>query len=238
MDTERAVRADLKRMANAEKAEVLGRFFKTGKGEYAEGDRFLGVVVPEQRKVAKKHRSLPLEDAIRLLRSEFHEHRLTAIFILILRYEAGAEDERESIFQLLVAHLQHVNNWDLVDAAAPKIGGPHLVAHREHRKKLDEWAQSSRMWTRRWAMMCTLAFIRQNQFSPTMRLAKTLLRDDHDLIHKAVGWMLREVGKRDLDVEEQFLTRHAATMPRTMLRYAIEKMPPKKRQEYLSYGRK
>ncbi|MCA9580822.1 MAG: DNA alkylation repair protein [Myxococcales bacterium] len=237
MISSKKVKEALAAKASAKKAKASAWFFKTGPGEYAEGDRFLGVTVPDQRKVARTYRDLSLGEATKLLRSPIHEHRLTAVFILIDQFARGEDAVREKIYQLCVANLQHLNDWDLIDAAAPRIGGPYLVDHRGERKVLPGMVKSSHLWTRRWAIMCTYAFIREGDFAPTLRLTKALLRDEEDLIHKAAGWMLREVGNRDRQAEKVFLDAHAHLMPRTMLRYAIEKFPEGERKTYLRKGK-
>lgn len=221
------LRTDLQLLANPEKAKLLQRFFKTGKGEYGEGDIFLGVMVPEQRKVAKKYSHIGLDEIQNLLQSKIHEHRLTAIFILILKYKT----KRKEIVDFYLDNLQVINNWDLVDLSAPKILGDYLSD--KDRNILFQLARSNNLWEKRIAMLATAAFIRNNDFEDALNLSELLLNDSHDLIHKAVGWMLREIGKRDQKVEEKFLRKHYKTMPRTMLRYAIEKFDKDKREFYL-----
>ena len=228
-----AVRDELARAADPEKAAFYPRFFKTGPGEYAEGDVFLGVTVPEQRRIARRHRDLPLEQLGALLRSEVHEHRLTGFLILVTQFERADEAERSQRFAFCREYLAGLNNWDLVDTVAPRILGAYLLEHPELKPWLYELVHSPVLWERRIAIMSTQAFIRAGEFNDTLKLAELLLHDEHDLIHKAVGWMLREVGNRDLASEEPFLDRHAREMPRTMLRYAIEKFPKAKREHYL-----
>ncbi len=228
-----AIRDELARAADPEKAAFYPRFFKTGPGEYAEGDVFLGVTVPEQRRIARRHKDLPLEPLGALLRSEVHEHRLTGFLILVTRFERADEAGRSRLFAFCREHLAGLNNWDLVDTVAPPLLGAYLLEHPELKPLLYELARSPVLWERRIAIMSTLAFIRAGDFKDTLKLAELLLHDEHDLIHKAVGWMLREVGNRDLASEESFLDRHAGEMPRTMLRYAIEKFPKAKREHYL-----
>jgi len=210
-------------------------FFKTGPGEYGEGDRFRGIRVPELRRLARDYRGLPLADVERLLRSEWHEDRLTALLILVLRFRAGGEAERRRVYASYVRHLRHVNNWDLVDCSAEHVVGGWL-ADRD-RSLLRAWAGSQNLWRRRVAVLATFHFIRRGESGETLALARRLLRDPHDLIHKAVGWMLREVGNRDPGALTSFLDAHAAAMPRTMLRYAIERLPPARRRHYLGVGR-
>lgn len=230
-----AVRQDLRRHASDDDATFLQRFFKTGPGEYAEGDVFIGVRVPRTRQVARAHRSLPVDDVLTLLRSEIHEERLLALVLLVHRYEKGTAEEKERIYRQYLAHTRHINNWDLVDASADKIVGAHLF--ERDRKPLYALVASADLWERRIAIIATFHFIRRHDFADTLALAEKLLGDGHDLIHKAVGWMLREVGKRDEAALDAFLDTHLPRMPRTALRYAIERMPEAKRLKYLRAGR-
>lgn len=225
------VKKELKLLANPEKAKLFLRFFKTGKGEYGEGDVFLGLTVPQQRGVVKKYRDLALEEAEKLLQSKIHEHRLVALLILVEKYQKGEERLKKEIFDLYLRNTKGINNWDLVDLSAPKIVGPWLLD--KDRSLLYKLVRSKNLWERRIGVMATFAFIRENQFEDNLKIAEMLLDDKHDLIHKAVGWMLREIGKRDQGKEEAFLQKHGKRMPRTMLRYAIEKFPEKKRQFFL-----
>jgi 3-methyladenine DNA glycosylase AlkD len=208
------------------------RFFKTGPGEYGEGDCFLGLDVPTLRGLAREHRALPRRDLTRLLKSRWHEERVLALLILVHQYTRGNAAEREAIYRLYLKHTKHINNWDLVDCSAEHIVGAHL--REGDRTTLTRLARSKLLWERRIAILSTYHYIKRSEFGETMRIARLLLNDEHDLIHKAVGWMLREVGKRDQAVEEAFLTRHAARMPRTMLRYAIERFPPARRQRFMA----
>lgn len=226
------VRLELRALANPEKAALYPRFFKAGPGEYAEGDRFLGVTVPKQREVARNHRSLALRSVRSLLRDPFHECRLTALLILVLQFERGKGAEREGIVRFYLEHLDFVNNWDLVDASAHKILGRWLETR--DRSVLYELAASGHLWRQRVAMIATYHFIKRGDFRDALSLAAQLLDHEHDLIHKAVGWMLREVGNRDRAIEEKFLAAHYRRMPRTMLRYAIEKFDPPVRKAYLA----
>lgn len=227
--------ADLKKeisiLADQKQAAILSRFFKTGKGEYGEGDKFLGIKVPVQRKLVLKFKDLPLEDCLRLLSSEMHEHRNIALFIMAEKYKRGDEKEKEKIFKAYLKNTKFINNWDLVDLSAPKIIGQYLL--NKDRKILYKLARSKNLWERRIAMLSCYAFIRNEEFDDALAIAQILLDDKHDLMHKAVGWMLREVGNRNLQAEEDFLKKHYSSMPRTMLRYAIEKFPEKKRKMYL-----
>lgn len=221
----------LRQFASKEKARLLQRFFKTGPGEYGEGDIFLGVVVPDIRKVAKEYQGTPLSEIITLLRSTIHEERLLALLMLVHAYARGDDSLKRKIYSLYLKNTKYINNWDLVDLSAPNIVGTHLLD--KSRKPLYAFAKSRDLWKRRIAVLSAFAFIRQNDFDDALGISKVLLTDDHDLIHKAVGWMLREVGKRDLSAEEKFLQQHYRKMPRTMLRYAIERFPEGKRRKYL-----
>lgn len=225
----------LRQYIDAEKAIVLPRFFKTGKGEYGEGDKFLGVIVPNIRLVAKQYSHVPLEVVSRLLDSEWHECRMCALLILVMKYKKAAEQEKQAIFDLYLSRTERINNWDLVDLSAPNIVGEHLYSSTD-RTILYRLAESSLLWNRRIAMVSTLCFIRKGDFGDTFALADKLVTSRHDLMQKAVGWMLREMGKRDISLLRIFLDKHAATMPRTMLRYAIEKMDSAERHEWM--GRK
>lgn len=227
------IRKDLRRASDPSKALILQRFFKTGPGQYGEGDVFLGVTVPESRKIAREYSEFSdLASVGNLLRSKVHEARLVGLLILVQKYERG----EKGIPEFYVKKLRHVNNWDLVDLTAPNILGAHLASR--NRSLLHTLARSANLWERRVAMVATYYFIKRNDFADTLKIAELLLADKHDLIHKASGWMLREVGKRDLAIEEGFLNQHCARMPRTMLRYAIERMPEKKRMFYLSSERR
>lgn len=231
--TAQSIQDELARAADPEKAAFFPRFFKTGPGEYAEGDVFLGVTVPEQRRIARRNRTLPLAQVSELVRSKVHEHRFTGFVILVEQFERADAPGRERLFAFCRENLAGLNNWDLVDTVAPKLIGAYLLEHPELQPLLYGFARSPVLWERRIAILSTLAFIRAGRFEDTLKLAEVLLRDEHDLIHKAVGWMLREVGNKDLASEESFLDRHARKMPRTMLRYAIEKLPKAKREHYL-----
>ena len=230
------LRARLQKLASPADAEFLQRFFKTAPGEYGAGDRFIGVRVSALRRLAREFRALPPPAAAKLLQSPIHEERLLALLILTDAYERADESGRAAIYRLYLKNLARVNNWDLVDCSAPRIVGRHL--EERPRKILFRLARSKILWNRRVAVLATFHFIRQDDFGDSLRLAEFLLDDGHDLMHKAVGWMLREIGKRDVAGLEKFLRKHAARMPRTMLRYAIEKMPERKRQFYLQLGRR
>lgn len=226
------IRTKLQKLADKEKAKILQRFFKTGPGEYGEGDIFLGVNVPMLRKLAKEHDAIPLNETIQLLKSPIHEERLLALLLLVRVFSKGDEALQKKIYDLYLKHTRYINNWDLVDLTAPNIVGTYLLD--KSRKPLYALAKSNDLWKRRIAILATLSFIRQNDFDDTLKISNTLLTDEHDLIHKAVGWMLREVGKRSLVSEERFLQQHYRKMPRTALRYAIERFPEAKRKKYLN----
>lgn len=258
-------------IASPEKAKLLSGFFKTGRGEYGEGDRFLGIVMPEQRKIAKEFRDLPFSEIEKLLSSPYHEARMTGLLILTYAYERADAVKRKEIYDFLLAHCGAMNNWDLVDVIVPKIVGAYLAGlqptpsknhpspsrtrelpsergagrrgvgemgtgrgRKPDRKILYEFAESENLWDRRIAIVSTFAFIRTGEFDDALAIAETLLHDRHDLIHKATGWMLREVGKRDESALRAFLNAHVTRMPRTMLRYAIERFSEGERRHYLA----
>ena len=229
------VRQRLREVATVERAAGAQRFFKTGPGEYGEGDKFLGVTVPDLRRITREFADLPLRDVRKLLTSEWHEERVLALLILVRQYERGDQSTKDAIYDAYLRSTRHINNWDLVDCSAAQIVGAQLVSRS--RAPLRQLAKSSSLWERRIAIIATFHYSRRGQFEDTLKIAEMLLADTHDLIHKAVGWMLREVGSRDRAAAEQFLERHAATMPRTMLRYAIEKFPDPLRKHYMQVGR-
>jgi len=226
------LKKELNNLADKKQAEILQRFFKTGKGEYGGGDIFLGIKVPLQRQIAKKYPDLKLKELQVLLNSKIHEHRLTALIILVNKYSKADQKDRRNIFNFYLKNSKNINNWNLVDITAPKIVGEYLVD--KPRDVLYKLAKSNNLWKKRIAIISTFAFIRNNDFKDTLKISEILLNDSHDLIHKAVGWMLREVGKRDVKVLDNFLNRHYKAMPRVMLRYAIEKFEENKRKFYLS----
>jgi 3-methyladenine DNA glycosylase AlkD len=225
------IQSQLVNLSNNEDGLFLQRFFKTGPGQYGEGDLFRGIRVPELRRLSRAHQEIPLDQAERLLHSAYHEDRLLALLILVRKYARADEAGQAAIYDLYMSNTQFINNWDLVDSSAEHIVGVYLSDRG--RKPLDRLARSRSIWERRIAILATFHFIRRGEFDATLRIAERLLRDEEDLIHKAVGWMLREVGKRDIKKEEEFLRAHYRQMPRTMLRYAIEKFPEDKRQRYL-----
>jgi 3-methyladenine DNA glycosylase AlkD len=225
------IQKELRALASAETAANLQRFFKTGPGQYGEGDVFLGIKVPPLRALAKQHRDADLATVAALLESGYHEERMLALLLLMQFYQAADEAARQAAYDLYLGHTHRINNWDLVDVSAPRIVGRHL--QERPRKVLYQLARSPLLWERRIAILATAWFIGRNDFEDTLRIADVLMEDEHDLMHKAVGWMLREVGKRDPAAEEVFLLKHYRDMPRTMLRYAIERFPEPHRQKYL-----
>lgn len=230
MITVQQLRKELKIIADLKKARDLQSFFKTGIGEYGEGDIFLGITVPRLREIAKKYYSLDMKQLKKLIESKIHEERMLALFILKNKYYTM--NHKKICFHFYVKNTQYINNWDLVDLSAPGIVGEHLLD--KDRSVLYEWAKSENVWERRIAVLATFQFIKNNQFGDSLKIAEILLNDKHDLIHKVVGWMLREIGKRDLKTEIDFLDKHYKKMPRTMLRYAIERFPEKLRITYLN----
>jgi 3-methyladenine DNA glycosylase AlkD len=229
--TAAVIQKELAKLADHQRALSSQRFFKTGPGEYGEGDRFRGIRVPVLRGLARQYRSIPLPEAAELLSSPFHEDRLLALFLFINLYVRGDEGARAKIYSLYLRNTGFINNWDLVDASAEHIVGAFL--RERDRQPLYHLAKSSTLWERRIAIMATFHFIKRGEFDETLRLARMLLTDREDLIHKAVGWMLREVGKRDPRTAKVFLRDHYRGMPRVMLRYAIERYPEAERQRYL-----
>lgn len=228
-----SLRAQLRLAASPAKAKVLSSFFKTGPGQYGEGDVFIGVKVPEIRQAIKPHLRLPLVEVEQLLQSEIHEERLSALLILVAQFEAGDAKAQKAAVDFYLARTRWVNNWDLVDSSAHQIVGEWLVGR--DRRPLVRLAGSRDLWERRIAMVATFAFIRRGESADACRIAEMLLGDDHDLMHKAVGWMLREVGKRaGIENLRGFLRQHAQTMPRTALRYAIERMEPAERKKWMA----
>lgn len=227
------LKQDLRKAADSDKKKILQNFFKTGTGQYAEEDIFLGVTVPKTREIAKKYKDMSILQVTSILNSKIHEERLAAILILVYNYETGSEEVQKKIVSTYLANSKKINNWDLVDLSAHKILGNYMLHGKNKRDILYSFAKSKNLWERRISIITTMAFIKNNDFEDSLRISKILLHDKHDLIHKAVGWMLREIGKKDITVEERFLKKHHAKMPRTMLRYAIERFPEKKRLEYL-----
>ena len=225
-------REEIRALANKEIAQHSLRFFKTDKGEYGHGDLFLGVRAPKIRLIAKKHIDISITDMKTLICSKYHEERFLGLIILVNKYAKTKDKKnRNQLYKIYVSSFKHINNWNLVDVTCPHVTGKHLID--KDRTILYKWAKSEDLWAKRIAMVSTFSFIRKNDLEDTFKIAEILLHDEHDLIHKAVGWMLREAGKRDLKREETFLKKYYKTMPRTMLRYAIEKFPETKRQKYL-----
>lgn len=225
------LRNQLAALADKERAANLQHFFKTGPGQYGEGDRFMGIRVPQLRALVREFGQLPEADVHSLLQSKIHEQRLLALLILVRRFEHAEPRQQKSIYDYYLANTCHINNWDLVDLSAPNILGAYLW--QRDKRPLYRLARSASLWERRMAVLATFYFIKNNLFDDALAIAELLLQDQHDLIHKAVGWMLREIGKRDLKREQAFLDSHYRNMPRTMLRYAIEKFPETRRQRYL-----
>jgi 3-methyladenine DNA glycosylase AlkD len=232
MGSKLEIERELAELADAEHAEVLQRFFKTGPGGYGEGDVFLGIRVPQLRRIARAHRTSSTATCRALLASAIHEHRFVALAILCLQFERADSTDRDRLAGFYLDHRDRVNNWDLVDASAPYLLADRVAA--APRKLLDPLVASDVLWDRRIAVLATFPLIRQGSFDQTLRVCEALLGDTHDLIHKATGWMLREIGKRDQPALHGFLDRHAATMPRTMLRYAIERLPEEERRRYMT----
>src|SRR5665811_1661500 len=227
------LKEEVKSLASPQKARILERFFKTGKGEYGEGDIFIGLQVPDARKIVRKYAHISLEDTLQLLASEIHEERLIALLIMVGKARRGDESEKEILFNKYLGNTLYINNWDLVDLSADKIVGSYLF--EKPKDILYSLAASKNLWERRIAVMATFDFIKKGFYEDTLKLARILLNDRHDLIHKAVGWMLREIGKRcSQEVLEQFLLVNYKQMPRTMLRYAIERLPEDLRLQYLT----
>jgi len=225
-------RDEIQALANKEIAKHSLRFFKTSKGEYGYGDVFLGVRTPQIRLIAKKYIDISTADMKMIIKSKYHEERLLGLIILVNKYSKAKDEKvRNQLYKIYVSSFKYVNNWDLVDVTCPHVIGKHLM--NKERSILYSWAKSNDLWTKRIAIVSTHWFIRKNDLDDTFKIAEILLNDEHDLIHKAVGWMLREAGKRDLEKEEIFLKKHYKSMPRTMLRYSIEKFPEPKRQKYL-----
>ena len=236
MSTFKEIDTEIRSHADPEKVLVLKRFFKTGPGGYGEGDSFLGIKVPTQREIAKKFRDLNLTDLQKLITSKFHEARLISVFILVSQYKKAKGEEKKKLVDFYLKNKDYMNNWDLVDSSAHLITGDYLLKGFPgyDTKILFTLTKSDSVWDRRIAVLSSLAFIRKGQFEITLKLVQLLMNDKHDLMHKAVGWMLKEIGKRDESVLEGFLDEYAAVMPRTMLRYCIEKLPEKRRKYYLS----
>lgn len=228
-----SLRAALRAVSSPERARINAWFFKTGKGQYGEGDTFLGVRIPDLRVVVRAHADLPLADVARLLDSKLHEERMAGTLLLVRRYQRGDDAAKRDIFKFYLAHPKGINNWDIVDSSAHQIVGAQLLSAGRGTALLDRLAKSKNLWQRRIAVVSTYAFIRVGQFRETFRICDALMKDKHDLLHKACGWMLREAGKRDRVSLEAYLLPRYKNMPRTMLRYAIERFPEFERKRYL-----
>jgi len=227
------LRKELNDLRDDKRAEHSKRFFKTGKGEYGEGDVFWGLTVPEQRKITRGYYDLPLKNIIKLLHSRVHEERFTALILMVHRYQKGDEKIKTQVFDQYLKNTKWINNWDLVDTSTPQIVGDYCLRHALD-DRLRRLSSSTSLWERRIAALGTFSYIREGKVDLALEIAKKLLDDDHDLIHKALGWMLREAHKRKPVEVERFLSKHAKKMPRVMLRYAIERMPPEKRRSFLA----
>lgn len=225
------VLSEILSMANPEKATFLQRFFKTGPGQYAEGDVFLGLVVPLTRSIAKANKQTPLSELQLLMESEYHEARLCALLIVMEQFKKASQTERKALFDFYIKNASRINNWDLVDVTCPHVVGVYLLD--KDRSLLYELAESDNLWEQRIAMVSTVTFIRNREYTDTLALAERLMTHTHDLMHKAVGWMLREVGKKDRATLTDFLEQYATQLPRTSLRYAIEHYPEEQRQYFL-----
>lgn len=228
----KSLRQEIKKEASSSRAKNLSRFFKTGKGEYAEGDIFIGLSLPQIRELAKKFQTLSFAEKITLLQSKIHEERMLALIMLVRDFEKGDASEKNKIYSLYLKSTKYINNWDLVDLSAYRIVGPTLFP-KKNVALLSKLAHSKNLWKRRIAVLTTFYYIKKGEYSEPLRIGKILLYDTHDLIHKAVGWMLREVGNKSPETEKQFLEKHYKKMPRTALRYAIEKFPKAERMRYL-----
>ena len=227
------LRKDLRKFERSEKKRALQKFFKTGFGEYAEGDKFLGLKTEETRNIARKNPDLGFSDLEKLLASKIHEERIVAVMILKQRFEKADIKKKRAIYHFYLENLSGINNWDLVDGSAPEIVGGYFSLSKSPRHILYQFSKSNNLWKRRIAIMVTYKFIKEKDYKDALKISEILLQDKHDLIHKAVGWMLREIGNRDLSAEEKFLKKYYKKMPRIMLRYAIEKFPERQRKAYL-----
>ncbi len=226
------IKLEIENIATKDRAIASQMYFKTGPGEYGQGDIFIGLTVPQTRELAKKYKGLELIEIKNLITSKIHEHRLLALFILVDKFKKSNEKIKQELCDFYLNHTKHINNWDLVDQSAHLILGENLM--NKERSILEKLAKSEDLWERRIAIIATLQFIRKNQFQETIKIAEILLKDKHDLIHKAVGWMLRELGKKDKNKLKEFLDKHHKVMPRTMLRYSIEHFSKEEKEHYMS----
>lgn len=227
---------DLKKASDKQQAEILKKFFKTGKGQYGEGDTFLGVRVPVQRKICKKYNNLTLNDIQNLLNSRIHEHRLCGLIVLIEKFKKSKEKEKKKLVKFYLKNTKKINNWDLVDLSAPVILGDYLLNKKKEKKILYKLAKSKNLWEKRISIVSTYTFIKNNHLKDPIKISEILIKDEnskHDLIHKAVGWMLREIGKKNRKILEDFIQKNYKNIPRVTLRYSIEKFPENKRKKYL-----
>jgi 3-methyladenine DNA glycosylase AlkD len=224
---------ELDKCKNTKKAKLLSRFFKTGKGEYGQGDIFIGINVPTLRNIAKKNQDLSLKDTEKLIKNPIHEYRLTALFILIIKYSKANSNLQKQIYNLYLKNKKYINNWDLIDLSSNRIIGNYILKNPSNKQILYSLSKSDNLWDRRIAVMATFEFIKNFEYGDALKISKILLNDKEDLIQKAVGWMLREIGKRDFQIEENFLHTYYKKMPRTMLRYAIEKFSTNKKAYFM-----
>ena len=229
----RQLRAELKQASDPKRAKAVARYFKTGPGDYGEGDQFYGISMPALRAIAKRYRDLHAVGISTLLNSHLHEERMMALIVMVYQFVHGDTAKQQHIYGIYRAEFEFINNWDLVDTSAPQIIGGYLFDKNDRWQMLHQMAKSRNLWERRIGVLATFYFIDQGQFDDSLKLTELLLHDKHDLIHKAVGWMLREIGKRSESTLKEFLDKHATQMPRTMLRYAIEKLSLVERQQYL-----
>jgi len=225
------IQSELRQLGNKEIAEHSQRFFKTGNEQYGAGDKFLGIRVPALRRLVKKYKEVSIDETFQLLKSQFHEERLLSLLILVDIFKKAKKEDKKFVYTRYVNNTRYINNWDLVDCSAEHIVGAYLW--RVDKRPIYNFASSKSLWERRISIMSTFHYIKHNEFIETLKISKVLLYDEEDLIHKAVGWMLREIGKRNIEVEEEFLKKYYNEMPRTMLRYAIERFPEEKRKNYL-----
>jgi 3-methyladenine DNA glycosylase AlkD len=224
---------ELNKKASPKRKKANEWFFKTGEGQYGYGDKFVGISMPDIRAIAKKYFDLSMDDVLELVKSEIHEYRMTGLVILVYQFEKANEKLRKKIYKTYLKNTKYINNWDLVDVTTPRIVGGYLLDKKKERKVLYKLVKSKSLWERRIAVLATFMFISKNDFKDSVKIGEKLLKDKHDLIHKAVGWMLREIGKRDEVTLLAFLDRHYKVMPRTMLQYSIERLSPEQREFYM-----